>query len=111
MDEEARIFSKNLNALIAESGKTQKEVAQAIGFNPTTFNTWCVGKIFPKSGKIQRIADYFGVPKSVLTEEPIDPKDVVMPVPTPEEYKILMAYRRASTDRKEAVRLLLGVTP
>ena len=109
MDDEIRIFANNLRQFIAESGKTQKEVAKECGFNPTTFNTWCMGKILPKSGKIQTIADYFGVPKSALTDKVIDPKDVVMAVPTPEERKLLQAYRRASADRKDAIRLLLGI--
>lgn len=64
-----RIFSMNLTRLISESGKQQKEVAQDLGFKPTTVNMWCTGKAFPTAGKIQAIADYFGVGKSVLIEE------------------------------------------
>ena len=64
-----RIFSMNLTRLINESGKQQKEVAQDLGFKPTTVNMWCTGKAFPTAGKIQAIADYFGVGKSVLIEE------------------------------------------
>lgn len=109
MDDEIRIFANNLRQFIAESGKPQKEVAKECGFNPTTFNTWCMGKILPKSGKIQKIADYFGVPKSALTDKEVDQKDVVFMVPTPEERKVLQAYRRASADRKDAIRLLLGI--
>ena len=71
-EEQIRIFAKNLNYYIVNSGKTQKEVAEAIGFSPTTFNTWCTGKIFPKAGKIQAIADYFGILKSDL----LDDKDI-----------------------------------
>lgn len=68
-EEQIRIFAKNLNYYIANSGKAQKEVAEAIGFSPTTFNTWCTGKILPKTGKIQAIADYFGILKSDLLED------------------------------------------
>lgn len=67
-DEIKRIFSINLNSLIAESGKQQKEVAEDLGFKPTTVNMWCTGKAFPTAGKIQAIADYFGVGKSYLIE-------------------------------------------
>ena len=64
-----RIFAMNLTRPIGESGKQQKEVAEDLGFKPTTLNMWCNGKSFPTAGKIQAIADYFGVGKSVLIEE------------------------------------------
>ena len=68
-EEQKRIFSKNINFYISQSGKQQKEVAKELGYNPTTFNTWCVGKIVPSAGKVQRIADYFGIGKSDLLDD------------------------------------------
>lgn len=67
--EQRKIFSRNLNYYISMSGKQQKEVAKELGISPTTFNTWCVGKILPSVSKIQRIADYFHIGKSNLTDE------------------------------------------
>jgi len=64
-----RIFSKNINYFIAQSGKTQKEIAKALGYNATTFNTWCVGKVLPRAGRVQKIADYFGISKSDLLDD------------------------------------------
>ena len=66
MDETKRIFSINLNRLIHESGKQQREVAEEMGFKPTTVNTWCKGGSFPTTGKLQIIADYFGIGKEDL---------------------------------------------
>ena len=101
-----KIFARNLNHYIAESGKTQKEIAKDLGFHPSTFNTWCVGKISPSSGKIQRIADYFGIGKSDLTDPPhMRQVDMVQG----EELDIILAYRAASQERKESVKLLLGL--
>lgn len=68
-EEQKHIFSKNLNYYINCCGKQQKEVAKDLGISPTTFNTWCVGKIIPSMGKIQRIADYFKIGKSDLLED------------------------------------------
>ena len=62
-EKQKKIFSKNLSFYLEKSGKSQKEVAKAIGVIPQTFNTWCTGKILPKTGKIQAIADYFGILK------------------------------------------------
>lgn len=68
-EEQKKIFSKNINYYINQSGKQQKEIAKDLGYNPTTFNTWCVGKIIPSAGKVQKIADYFGIGKSDLLDD------------------------------------------
>lgn len=68
-DEQKKIFSKNLNFYISNSGKQQKEIASDLGISPTTFNTWCVGKIMPRMGKVQAIADYFNIGKSDLIDD------------------------------------------
>lgn len=68
-EEQKKIFSKNLNYYISQSGKQQKEIAKDLEYSPTTFNTWCVGKIIPSAGKIQRIADYFHIGKSDLLDD------------------------------------------
>lgn len=68
--EQAQIFARNLNYYISLTDKNQKEIAQAMGFYPTTFNTWCKGKALPSLGRIQRIADYFGIEKSDLLVNP-----------------------------------------
>lgn len=71
MSDEAqkRVFAKNLNKYLSTSGKTQKEVAEAIGVIPSTFNTWCQGIALPRMGKVQALADYFNINKSDLIED------------------------------------------
>lgn len=68
-EEQKRVFSKNIRRYIEESGKQQKEIANDLGISPTTFNTWCVGKILPRAGKIQMLADYFKIGKSDLLDD------------------------------------------
>lgn len=68
-EEQKKIFSKNINFYINQSGKQQKEIAKELGYSSTTFNTWCVGKIIPSAGKVQKIADYFGIGKSDLLDD------------------------------------------
>lgn len=67
--EQKRIFSKNLNNYLSIRNKTQKEVADSIHVSPQTFNTWCQGIALPRMGKVQLLADYFGIEKSDLIEE------------------------------------------
>lgn len=71
-DKQKKVFARNLNKYLERSGKTQKEVAQAIGVIPTTFNTWCLAQALPRMGKVQLLADYFGINKSDLIEDNSD---------------------------------------
>lgn len=68
-EDQKKIFSKNLQKYINESGKTQKEIAEELGFSISTFGSWCTGQKMPRMDKIQRLADYFGIKKSDLVEE------------------------------------------
>ena len=71
--EQVEIFARNLTYWVAkrkrETGQSQKEIAVAMGFLPTTFNTWCNGKAMPGMGKVQAISDYFGIKKSDLLDD------------------------------------------
>lgn len=64
-----KIFAKNLRHYLDRENKTQKEVADAIGVSPQTFNTWLQMVALPRMGKVQALANYFGVNKSDLLEE------------------------------------------
>ena len=66
-----KIFAKNLNNYLYEFNKTQKEVADAIGVSPQTFNTWCQGIALPRMGKVQALADYFHINKVDLIDEKV----------------------------------------
>lgn len=71
-EHERNVFAERLNYYIGQSGKTQAQVAKDLGFNPTTLNMWCKAKSMPTSGKVQKIADYFHIGKSELTNENVD---------------------------------------
>lgn len=69
MDEQKRLFAMRLHTLINKSGKTQTEIARDLNIKKTTLNSWVKGVSFPTSGKLQMLADYFGVGKSYFVEE------------------------------------------
>lgn len=71
--EQKRIISRNLLRLLDNSHKSQKEAADAIGVSAQTFNTWVKGIAIPRMGKIQKLADYFGVNKTDIIEPFSDP--------------------------------------
>jgi len=62
-------FAKNLSFYLAQSGKTQKELADIVGVAKTTFNDWMKAKKYPRIDKIEIMANYFGIMKSDLIEE------------------------------------------
>jgi len=68
-EELKKIFSKNLNYYMSLQDKNQKEVAKAIDVIPTTFSSWVRGVSLPRMGKIEKLADYFGIEKTCLIEE------------------------------------------
>ena len=108
-DEQKKIFSNNLNKYISLSGKQQKEVAEAVGTNPSTFNMWCKGNSMPGTGKIRALADYFRIGMSDLTdlkeEKEIDAEysDVSMKIglTDPRFMKIILEYDKLSPDKKD----------
>jgi len=67
-EEQREIFSENLVRYVKRSGKQQKDIAADLGFNQKTFNGWCNRLSMPTMGKVQAIADYFGIGKSDLLD-------------------------------------------
>lgn len=66
------VFAKNLSYYIGRSGKTQKELSEIWGIPTSTVNCWVCAKRFPRIDTVERLADFFGVPKSALIEEKTD---------------------------------------
>lgn len=57
-------FVRALRYYISLSGKTKKEIAEAIGVPPTTFSSWSNGKHLPDMEKLQALANYLKAPVS-----------------------------------------------
>ncbi|MHB1154994.1 MAG: helix-turn-helix domain-containing protein [Eubacteriales bacterium] len=59
-------FAERLIQCINKSGKTQKELAEAIGITPSTFNAYIKGSQEPRICQVEIIADYFQVSTDYL---------------------------------------------
>jgi transcriptional regulator with XRE-family HTH domain len=68
------ILAKNLAYYVTRCGKTQRELAEIVGVAPTTFNDWMKAKKYPRIDRIEMLANYFGIQKSDLIEEPVTEK-------------------------------------
>ena len=63
------IFAKNLNYFMEKTGKTQADICRVLGVSSATASDWCAGKKYPRTDKIQQLADLLGVRFSTLTTE------------------------------------------
>ena len=61
-------LSKNIQDLMKEKNIDQQQLAKAIGVSQPTVSNWIKQNKYPRIQKIQQLADYFGVPKSRITE-------------------------------------------
>lgn len=68
-------IANNLKYYMDKSGRTQKEMAEIVGVAASTFNDWMKAKKYPRIDKIEMLADCFGIKKSDLIEERIDPAE------------------------------------
>ena len=51
-----------LENLRSEKGVRYSAIAKELGLPPVIFSDWKSGKSMPKGDKMEKIADYFGVP-------------------------------------------------
>lgn len=68
-EKQKQIFSANLKKYIRLSGKMQKDICADLGINPTTFSMWVKGNSIPTVSVIRRLADYFHIGLTALTDE------------------------------------------
>ncbi len=56
-------------ALLKERNLRASDVAKQTGISTTTLSAWKLGKYEPKQDKMQKIADFFGVPISYFYDD------------------------------------------
>ncbi|MCP8969690.1 LexA family protein [Ectobacillus ponti] len=80
------IFGENLQSLMNAKGVYPRIIAEEIGVSDAAVSQWLAGEKYPRIDKIQKLADYFKVPKSALIEErpgnlvPVNPATVKIPI-------------------------------
>lgn len=68
------IMSRNLRRLMRERDVTPKEMSAKLDIPYTTLLSWMKADNYPRIDKIEAMAEYFGVMKSDLIEEPLTPE-------------------------------------
>lgn len=63
------IMAANIKRYMEIKGVTNQQLCDALDFKYTTFMDWIKGVTYPRIGKVEAMANYFGCEKSDLIEE------------------------------------------
>lgn len=67
------VIAKNLNSLLAETGKTQIDLSLFMNVSQATVSNWCKGLKMPRMDKIDKICSFFNISRSDLMTEKQEP--------------------------------------
>lgn len=100
-DENKRIMAANIKRYRDAKGVTNQQLCEALRFKYTTYLDWINAVTYPRIGKIEAMAAYFGIQKSDLIEEKLTPEkeadadflaDVIVRMRTDAGYGDLVKY-------------------
>ena len=92
--ENKQIMARNIKRYMERKGVTNQQLCDALNIKYTTFMDWIKGVTYPRIGKVELMANYFGCEKSDLIE---DKKE------KPTEYDGLSEKRKALIDFAKSV--------
>ena len=102
-----------LKELRCESGLTQSQFAKAIGTSQKNISRWELGETEPSAYYLKKIAEFYKITTDYLlgVEDDLANKfyDTVLNAVTPEERKILNAYRELSSTNKQMILRMLNI--
>ena len=67
--ESKRIMAQNIQRYMDQRGITRNQLCDAIDVKYTTLRDWLKGLTYPRIGKVEAMANYFGCEKSDLIED------------------------------------------
>ena len=68
-EENKQIMARNIKRYMEQKGVTNQQICDALGFKYTTFMDWIKAVTYPRIGKVEAMANYFGCEKSDLIED------------------------------------------
>lgn len=103
------IFSKNLQRLMDKKQVSRKDIADYLGISYFTVSDWVNGKKYPRMDKVERLANYFGVLKSDLIEEPNSTNSLISVNVTEDEQKLLDLFRLVPENQQQMVLQMIEI--
>lgn len=68
-EENKQIMARNIKKYMERKGVSNQMLCDDLGFKYTTFMDWIKGVTYPRIGKVEAMARYFGYEKSDLIED------------------------------------------
>ena len=99
MSESKRIMAQNIKRYMEQKGVTNQQLCVDLGFKYTTFMDWIKGVTYPRIGKVEAMANYFGCEKSDLIEDKKE-KPTVQDDGLTENQRVLMEFAKTVPDDK-----------
>ena len=94
-------MARNIIRYMEEKGVTRQQLCDDLGFKYSTFRDWVKGITYPRIGKVEAMANYFGCEKSDLIED--KEKKPAKNDGLTENQKLLMEFVRSVPDEKAAL--------
>lgn len=103
------IIAANLKTLLDSKDLTQVELAKILGVSESAVGKWMLGHNAPSMGNIQRIADYFGVPKSRILDEDFAEELTTEPFASKRHKVLFDRIKNASEDDLQKLEKILDL--
>lgn len=71
-----KTMSKNINRYLYEKNMNAADLARALNLSYTTVREWAAGRSYPRIDKIEMMANFFGISKADLVEQPRQETDI-----------------------------------
>lgn len=68
-EENKQIMARNIKKYMAQKGVSNQMLCEDLGFKYTTFMDWIKAVTYPRIGRVEAMAKYFGCEKSDLIED------------------------------------------
>ena len=91
-------IAKNIKRIREQYQLTQEDLGKIAGVSNKAVSTWENGTAVPRMGAIQRIADRFGIPKSVIIDCDLD--DVMI---RPAERRLIDLFQELNEEGQDKV--------
>lgn len=97
------VFAENLKKYMIATGRTRRDISDALGISYFTVSDWVNGKKYPRMDKVELLAQYFGILKSDLIEakeEATSPKPPIDDI-TERERALMQKFMAAPESTRE----------